>query len=183
MPLKQKHPSITVDLKKTIYLKLVWNLTFSMPQSFSTSIGCVTIACNEGLSVCKKIIDFFFFRSSDMFIERNKHMLLSACKILLDYIFGEILTCASKEMNTHCFQFVKNYWVIFLKEILTCASEGMNTSWDFDVYYLYVTLVLCRTAEGSRALFSSGFLMLVLIQQMSSHRRNPHFFKHWKHTP
>lgn len=154
-----------------------------MLQSFSTSIGCVTIACNEGLSVCKKIIDFFFFRSSDMFIERNKHTLLSACKILLDYIFGEILTCTSKEMNTHCFQFVKNYWVIFLKEILTCASEGMNTSWDFDVYYLYATLVLCRTAEGSRALFSSGFLMLVLIQQMSSHRRNPHFFKHWKHTP
>jgi len=42
-----------------------------------------------------------------------------------------------------------------------------------------LTLVLWKIAFGSRFLICPGFLMLVLIQQMSSHRRNPHFLRHW----
>lgn len=43
----------------------------------------------------------------------------------------------------------------------------------------HFTLVLWKTAFGSRALVLPGLFLLVLIQQMSSHLLNPHFRRHW----
>ena len=40
------------------------------------------------------------------------------------------------------------------------------------------TLVLWNTALGSRVLVLPGLFLLVLIQQISSHRLKPHFLKH-----
>lgn len=45
--------------------------------------------------------------------------------------------------------------------------------------WLCPTFVLWNTAFGSSALVLPGLFLLVLIQQISSHRLKPHFLKHW----